>query len=166
MIANNKVKEKHPRKVICINDLKIFNTIRECARNYNCHESNISGVCRGKIKSTDDKIFMYYEEYIKYKKEDISKILHNLYKNKISKYIICLTTKEIFININSAKNKYNTSDIGQACKGKLKATGKHPVTGELLQWKYISDLTKEEYIKYDIENKLKELHNQELAQAI
>lgn len=33
------------------------------------------------------------------------------------------------------------------------------------QFKYISDLTPEEYIKYDIENKLKELHNQELVQA-
>jgi hypothetical protein len=33
-------------------------------------------------------------------------------------------------------------------------------------FKYIENLTPEEYIKYDIENKLKELHNQELAQAI
>lgn len=32
-------------------------------------------------------------------------------------------------------------------------------------FKYISDLTQEEHIKYNIENKLKELHNRELVQA-
>jgi len=33
-------------------------------------------------------------------------------------------------------------------------------------FKYISDLSLEEYIKYDIENKIKELHKQELVQAV
>jgi predicted RNA-binding Zn-ribbon protein involved in translation (DUF1610 family) len=32
-------------------------------------------------------------------------------------------------------------------------------------FKYIKDLTPKEYVKYDIENKLKELHNRELVQA-
>lgn len=48
--------------------------------------------------------------------------------------------------------------IGEVCRGKRKLT-------KGFSFKHISDLTTEEYIKYDIENKLKELHNKDLVQA-
>jgi len=69
--------------------------------------------------------------------------------------IICLTTGEIFDYIELAKEKYHTNDIGRACKGKLKSTGKHPITGERLKWMYYSD-----YIKQQL------IHNENLGQVI
>jgi very-short-patch-repair endonuclease len=54
--------------------------------------------------------------------------------------------------------KLYTSCISSVCKGDR---NKHK--GYI--FKYIKDLTTEEYIKYDIENKLNELHNNELVQA-
>ena len=55
--------------------------------------------------------------------------------------------------------KLYKSKIGYVCRG-----GQEKYKG--YDFKYIEDLTPLEYIKYDIENKLKELHNQELVQAV
>jgi len=55
--------------------------------------------------------------------------------------------------------KLSLAMVSYICLGKQEQTRGYV-------FKYIKDLTKEEYIKYDIENKLKELHNQELLQAI
>ena len=52
----------------------------------------------------------------------------------------------------------NNSNIIKCCKGTKETCGKL-LDGTKLQWRYISDLTPEEYIKYDIENKLKELES-------
>lgn len=49
--------------------------------------------------------------------------------------------------------------ISEVCRGKRKLT-------KGFSFKHIKDLTQEEYIKYDIENKLKKLHNGELGQAM
>jgi predicted transcriptional regulator len=54
--------------------------------------------------------------------------------------------------------KMTTSLISQVCNDKQKQHKGY-------QFKYIEDLTLEEYIKYDIENKLKKLHNKKLVQA-
>ena len=56
------------------------------------------------------------------------------------------------------KTLLNSQSISRVCLG-----GRNTYRG--YTFKYIEDLTLEEYIKYDIENKLKELHNQELVQA-
>jgi len=81
--------------------------------------------------------------------------------------IICITTKRIFLASTDAGRFYkcDSSGIIKCCKGKRKICGTL-YDGRKLEWKYIGDLTKEEYIKYGIENKLKELHNQELVQAV
>lgn len=54
--------------------------------------------------------------------------------------------------------KLNHNLISQVCKGNRKSH--HD-----MKFKYIKDLTPKEYIKYDIENKLKDIHNQESVQA-
>ena len=57
---------------------------------------------------------------------------------RLSKTIICITTKEIFNSIIDACRKYKLFDanIISCCQGKNKSSGKHPVTGEKLIWAY------------------------------
>ena len=59
--------ENHPnaRKVICLNDSKIFNTINECAEYYKLSEVTIRRICKGITKkSQSGLVFMYYDEYL------------------------------------------------------------------------------------------------------
>lgn len=84
----------------------------------------------------------------------------NAIRNKInfSNKLICLNNKKIYWNSrdfedNSVENlgiKISRSSVDNVCKKRQKSS-------KGLFFKYISELTSEEYIKYDIENKLKEL---------
>lgn len=76
-----------------------------------------------------------------------------------SEPIICIDTEQIFISsqdcsrksINTFGTKLGQSNISLVCNGKQD-------NHKGLKFKKIKDLTKEEYGKYDIENKLKELN--------
>ena len=76
----------------------------------------------------------------------------------LGKPIICLETKEVFISCSDCAKQSSklfeielkSGGISKVCRGERKQyLGFH--------FKYIEELTEEEYIKYDIENKLKEL---------
>ena len=59
--------ENHPmaRKIICLNDSKIFNTRKECAEYYKLTEATIRNICKGITKkSRTGLVFMYYDEYL------------------------------------------------------------------------------------------------------
>ena len=61
------VGENHPnaRKVICLNDSKIFNTVKECAEYYKLNANTIINICKGITKkSRTGLVFMYYDEYL------------------------------------------------------------------------------------------------------
>ena len=72
----------------------------------------------------------------------------NKHKTKISQAlsvaVVCLTTSEVFDSVKKGAEWCNgyTSHIGNCCKGKLKTSGKHPITGEKLHWMYYSDYLK------------------------
>lgn len=55
------------RKIICLNDMKIFNSMIETANYYNVRSDSLSDVCRGKYMKTKGYKFMYYDEYLKTK---------------------------------------------------------------------------------------------------
>jgi hypothetical protein len=156
-------------KVICITTNKIFNSIKEAGMYYKCTSTNISMCCRKTTKSAGklNNIplqWLYYDEYTNMKNEDIQSIISE-YKPITSK-VICITTKIIFNSINQAIEYYKCSkNISQCCKGKRNYCGKLP-DGTKLQWKYISDLTEEECIKYNVKNKLKELNSENQESSI
>lgn len=52
------------RKIICLNDMKIFNSMIETANYYGVRTDSLSNVCRGKYKKTKGYKFMYYDEYL------------------------------------------------------------------------------------------------------
>lgn len=52
------------RKVICLNDNKIFDFIKLCADHYNIQVSNLCDVCNGKRAKAKGYGFMYYDDYL------------------------------------------------------------------------------------------------------
>ena len=65
--SSNKYGKNNPnaRKVICLNDNKIFNTGKECAEYYKLAENTILKICKGITKkSRTGLVFMYYDEFI------------------------------------------------------------------------------------------------------
>lgn len=61
--------------------------------------------------------------------------------NPVARKIICITTKEVFGAMSEAKEYYNikSNHIYECCLGKIKSSGKHPVTGEKLKWAYLEN---------------------------
>ena len=62
--ANKGIKNSNARKVICLNDLKVFDTSSECCKYYGCSPSSVSNCCNGKIKSTKGYMFAFYDMYL------------------------------------------------------------------------------------------------------
>ena len=64
-IINNPAYGTHTNgiKVICLNDLKVFDSARQASIYYGCDNSTISKVCKNINKSTQGLHFMYYDEY-------------------------------------------------------------------------------------------------------
>lgn len=66
-------------------------------------------------------------------------------KRAESKYkkVICLNTKQVFNSIKEAgewtKLKTAKSNIGACCKGTRRYCGKHPITGEKLEWMFYEE---------------------------
>ena len=58
-----------------------------------------------------------------------------------SKKVYCIELNEVYNSMREAERKtgINNSCISDACKGKQKTAGKHPITGERLHWKYVED---------------------------
>ena len=73
-------------------------------------------------------------------KQKISNVTKNE-KNPRAKTIICLNTQQIFLTVKNAVEWCHgqQSDISRCCQGKLKSAGKHPITGEKLQWMYYDE---------------------------
>ena len=117
--------------------------------------AKIKNTCSKKLKGNNHP--MFGKHLSNNQKKNISVSLKEYYDNHVSPNkgkhydsysgkrhpnatsVICLNTGEIFDYIGQAKIKYKTNDIGRACKGYLKSTGKHPLTGEKLRWMYYKD---------------------------
>lgn len=57
--------------------------------------------------------------------------------NANSKKVLCVETGIIFNTIKEAKEWCGAPAIGQCCRGNVSYSGKHPLTGEKLHWKFI-----------------------------
>lgn len=53
------------KKVICLNDGKVFVSATQCANNYGIKQPTMSAWLAGKYKCTHQYTFMYYDDYIK-----------------------------------------------------------------------------------------------------
>jgi predicted GIY-YIG superfamily endonuclease len=93
---------------------------------------------------TDDEILTIRNKMIearkrwKFSKESIEKMREN---QPNARRVILLNTGEIFLNTHEAERKYGTcqTNICKCCRNKLRSSGKHPITGEKLVWRYYDD---------------------------
>lgn len=65
------LKNPNCKKLICLDDLKVYASCKDAGNFYNCFSTNVSQVCRGKYKQTGGNHFKYIKdlnpkEYIEY----------------------------------------------------------------------------------------------------
>ena len=160
--TKQKISESKYKKVICVTNNIIYDSIQQASVVNNLSPSSISSVCGGKTKyhgwwNDLPMIWFYYNEYIELKKQNIFfddeiKEYLPLLKQEIDGYnkgenstssvsVVCLNTKEIFPSIKSACDKYGFSthaNIVSCCTGKSKSCGTDSNNNPLI-WRYESD---------------------------
>ena len=123
------------KKVICLNDNKIYNSIKEASEKTGIHKSSISNCCRhitqtaGGNQKGERLRWEFYQEDKTYQ--------YKSPETKNTSKVICLTTNEIFNTITEASKKHNIShtSISNCCRGKQKTAGKLS-NGQRLVWRY------------------------------
>ena len=144
---------KVAKKVICLNNNKVYISIVEASSKTGVTKNVISKACRcktivgvgGKDSETDENLrWMHYDKYLRLiKGESINDLIHVPSQSyRINTIVICKTTKEKFSSVEEAALRYNAENIPSACIYGTKS-GIHPVTKEELEWTYYTDL---EYI--------------------
>lgn len=120
--------DRFKKKVICINDQKIFDSIADASEYYNISNTAVSQCCQGKVQQAYGNQFAYYEEGKTYELKEIT--------NECFKAVICINTMEKFDTITSASIKYNCNieAIRQACNNHYKGA-----TALGYQWDYFEE---------------------------
>lgn len=122
------------KKVICLNDLKVYKSITQASQDKHVNTSSIIMCCQGKygyggIDPVYGKLLWeYYDEtkkYIRKKYTDYKKCL-------------CITTNEEFDSAMDAAEKYGlrTQSVHRACRNECSTLGGSTFYNKL-EWKYI-----------------------------
>lgn len=144
------------KKVICINNGIIYNSITEASELTNAHDSNICNCCAYKsvsagtcAKTGDALIWRYLSDY----KEN--GYIEYSPQHKGFRKVVCLNTGEVFEKIADAAEKYgfSRSGIGGVCDGDRRYCGTHPINNEKMCWMDYEDYKNS--TPQDISNKLK-----------
>ena len=91
------------KKVICLNDLKIFDSIKEAANFYDLSPDQVSIACRKQIVTTKGLYFEYYQKDKNYTKKETLPYIPN------GKRIRCIDKNLIFGSVSEAARWCNTS---------------------------------------------------------
>lgn len=131
-------KSKKCKEVYCIDTKKIYNSITEASLDTGIGAGVISGCCSGEYSHAGNLMWLYLDEVTEEKINymiDKNRIKEN---EKLSKRVICLETKEIYVTPNDVENKtgIDASQIRECCKG-------NGITAKGYHWLYLSDYTEE-----------------------
>lgn len=128
---------KH-RRVMCVDNGKIYDTVLSAATDVGAHGSEISACCRGKINSAGGLRWLYLEDATE---EKIKEFLNIDISYGKPKPIYCVELDMTFKNAKEAGNYTGivSSNIIAVCKGRKnhKTAGKLP-DGTKLHWEYVS----------------------------
>lgn len=111
----SKIKPKNkPKKIMCINDGKTFDSIAQASKFYNISQSKISLVCNGKRATCNNLSFIFINHKIK----------NNIKAKKRS--VKCMNDHKIFNSITEASRYYNISKTGirKSCLNHREIKGK------------------------------------------
>ena len=137
------------KKVICLNNLKIFELITEATlyAGFKKYDKSVSQACRkqyvtaGFRKDAGGRLYwMYYDEYINLPNKE-KEILHNNAINQVgspSKAVIRLNDRKIYQFLSDAQKDTMHSDafaIKKCCEGQYCKSGKMD-NGEHAYWMY------------------------------
>lgn len=141
-------KSSKAKKVICLNTLQVFDSVRRASVFYNCDTSEIVKCCKNKAKycglyNGEPLRWMYYEDFLTNRKivnvkmkDDYVNFSGKNHPN--SKKILCVTTGKVFYGRAEAAKYYDIksdSHISACCRGTRNYCGKLP-DGTKLKWKY------------------------------
>lgn len=158
------------RKIICLDTGNIYDCIEYAAKQIGIVGSAIVASCKNHIAISKNKhVFAYWDDYLNMSNNEIDEIImyaqeKYMYKYyKKSKPIICLNTKENFLNGVSASKKYKAeySYLMKCCKGMVSSCGKDS-SGNGLAWMFLEEYNNvsEDVVKSRIENAItKSKHN-------
>lgn len=140
-------------KVMCLNTGVVYDTIKDAAAKCNVSASGISQCCSNVVKSSgkgadgEPLFWISYESVSGLSEMEIRELFQQKLaeqkqkKSQLWKPIKCLTTGELFSSMREACEKYNIdqSSLSGHCNKRrcLHGCGRHPETGELLQWERI-----------------------------
>lgn len=116
------------KKVICINTLEIFDTIRQAAKKYNLNEENVSKCCHGRRNycgKFEDGTFIqwaFYDEDKEYKLRDDLKKKGN--QRFVNQYDLNMALLHSYKSIKEASESTNINrqSISKVCGGKYSQT--------------------------------------------
>ena len=139
-IVNQGIDNPNAKQVICLNNMKIFDTTVEAGKYGGVCDVTIQSCCKGITHTagidptTCERLqWEYYYPNKEYELKNIKK--KNNHPN--IKKVICYTTREIFDSAKEASKKYNISESGirSCCNFKYSAYGTLS-DGTRLQWFY------------------------------
>ena len=147
-----KIRERNNKKVILINNGKIFESCKEASKYVNLKSNtNITMCCKGERShagtyNNKKAVWMYYEDYIKLTPLEINYIknkaneVKDQYKNR---KVICLNNMKVFNSCKEA-SKYaglkSGSAISDALKRETGTTGRYK--DSKLKWMYYDEYLK------------------------
>ena len=151
-----KRQRNYGKKVVCLNNGKVFNSIKEAANYYKINSSSITCVCQGLSQyagyDSDNNylLWMYYEDYIKLNSQQIDDFKNKVILRTNSRPVICLNFKQTFLSIKAASEFYHCSQSGikSCCDSysgvikydhKRQHCGRDATTGQWLSWMYYDE---------------------------
>ena len=126
--------------VVHLDTKRVYATIAEASKDVGIHPESISNCCKGRRlfalnQNKEPTHWVFYRDYDSSK--DYSDILACVKTvSKHNRPVICLTTGDIFDTAAEAGRWAGVKSISDALKKNYQHYGRHPVTGERLQWAY------------------------------
>lgn len=117
--------------------IAIYESVKEASEH--------TGIKRASVQVAYNNPNNYYAYGFYWAAEDLVDKKREVLKKRIQygrseHEVLCITTGERFYNLKEAAEHYNIlpGSISACCCGKTKYSGKHPITKQCLEWKYIT----------------------------
>lgn len=130
----------HARKIICLNNMKIYESIKDASQELNLELKRIDQVLYGNNKYTKGENgvlyqFEYYQEDKEYKMKELEEN-----PRTAKRKVVCVNTGEIFDDVGIASKKYNVSknNILKCCRRVRNYAGRLD-NGDWVVWRFLSE---------------------------